>query len=88
MLFRFIVYCFIIFIIVYNVLETSVTIEAMNKEYVTNLYTYCPSLYFKNVEQIITMKKQPELYQPYTGRLSLILPSKEKPQPLNINLAM
>jgi hypothetical protein len=84
MLFRFIVYCFIIYVIIYNVLETSVTIEAMNKEYVTNLYNYCPSLYFKNVEQIITMKKQPELYQPYTSRLSLILPSKEKLNSFNI----
>jgi hypothetical protein len=53
---------------------------------VTNLYTYCPSLYFKNVEQIITMKKQSELFQPYTSSLSLLIPSKEKPQPLNIKL--
>lgn len=86
MLFRFILYIFLIYLIVYNVLETSVTIEAMNKEYVTNLYTYCPSLYFKNVEHITTMKKQPELFQPYTRILSLIIPSKEKPQPLNIKL--
>lgn len=84
MLFRFILYIFLIYLIVYNVLETSVTIEAMNKEYVTNLYTYCPSLYFKNVEHITTMKKQPELYQPYTSRLSLILPSKEKLNSFNI----
>ena len=86
MLIQFILYCFLIYLIFYNVLDTRVTIESMRKSYVTNLYSYCPSLYEKNLHDIYMLKKSISPFQPYTSSLDIILSKKNPKIPIGINI--
>ena len=83
MLLKLVVYYIVLSILIYNILETEVTMEPM---YTTNLYNYCPGLYEQNIHKPSTLSKQKEYAKPYTYSLDLMTdPNPKVPVGININ---
>ena len=83
MLLKLVVYYIVLSILIYNILETEVTMEPM---YTTNLYNYCPGLYEQYIHKLTTLPKQKEYAKPYTYSLDLMIADPNPKVPVGINI--
>jgi len=76
---KFIFLIFILYVLIYNTIQTKVTIEPLN------LPDICPSYYNCNYEKIKKQKRMEPL-RGYTGILDYMLPRENSETPLGIDI--